>query len=208
MYKLNDGVIITIGRTYGSGGREIGKMTAKELGIPFYDKELLEVEAKEGRVCKEYLNAFDEKRPGSLMYSMTINPYGRYIKDEPLDLLVQNIQYKAIKDVAAKGSCVIIGRRADQILRGKFDVCSVFITASIEKRIARVSERDKLSEHDSKKQIHKADKQRRLFYNYYGEGNWGEAGNYNLCLDSGDLGVANSVAMIMQYLLVTGKASL
>lgn len=205
MAKCNGNLIITIGRTFGSGGREIGKKVAAELDIPFYDKELLEVAAKEsgGAFFPEHLSQFDEKKVSSFLYSISFNPYsGNSI---PLDIMMQEVLLKALETVARQGPCVIVGRRADKILRREFDILSVFISASIGKRIARVSERDGLSEKESEKKIIKADKSRRSFYNSYGKDGWGEAANYNLCVDSGDLGIENSAAMILHYLKLKGK---
>lgn len=201
MYKCKDNTIITIGRTFGSGGREIGRKVADELGIPFYDKELLEIEAKEGNICHEYLERFDERKPTSFLYSMAFSPYyGINDGYDTLGAIAQNIQMHAIKTVAEQGSCVIIGRRADQILRGRNGTLNVFISAPLEKRIRRVSKRDGISEKESKKNIMRADRIRRAFYNFYGDGNWGEAENYHLCINSGDLDAANAASMIIYYL--------
>lgn len=206
MYKCKDNTIITIGRTFGSGGREIGRKVADELKIPFYDKELLEIEAKEGRICREYLDRFDEKKPTSLLYSMAFSPYyGINDGYDTLDVIAQNIQMHAIKTVADQGACVIIGRRADQILRGGYGTVNVFISAPLEKRIERVSKRDGISEKESKKKIVRADRIRRAFYNFYGEGNWGEAENYHLCINSGDLDADNAASLIMHYLKLKGR---
>jgi len=213
MSKCKDNLIITIGRSFGSGGREVGKIIAAALEIPFYDKELLEVTAKETKgVSTTYLELFDEKRPSGFLYSMALNPYqvqgqGRGYTGEgmPLDMVLQEIQTKTIMSVADKGPCVIIGRRADKILRYNYDIVSVFISSSMEKRIARVSQRDGLSEKESKKAIQKADKTRRSYYNSYGEGDWGEAANYNLCIDSGAIGIDNAAALILEYLKLKGK---
>lgn len=208
MYKCKDHIIITIGRTFGSGGREIGKKVAEELRIPFYDKELLEVAAKEsgGVFFVENLSQYDEKKVSGFLYSMALNPYSG--SSTPLDVMVQEVQIRALEIVAGKGPCVIVGRQADKILRHQYDILSVFISASMEKRIARVAKRDALPEKDSKKAILKADKTRRAFYNSYGDGDWGEASNYNLCIDSGDLGVDHSVALILEYLKLKGKIDL
>lgn len=205
MSKGSDGIIITIGRTFGSGAREIGRKVAEELKIPFYDKEILEIEAKEyqGEFFTEDLREFDEKKPSIFLYSMALNPYAG--DEKPWNLIIEDIQSKAIKSIADQGSCVIIGRRADKILRNEYDTLNVFISASVEERAARVSKRDGLSDKDSRKKIFKADKTRRSYYNSYGEGDWGEASNYNLCIDSGDLGIDNSVALIIQYLKLKGK---
>lgn len=205
MPKCKDNIIIAIGRTFGSGGREIGRKIADELGIPFYDKELLLVEARESSISQEHLAQFDENRPDGLIFSMAFNPFSTSEGQESLDMVAQKIQVNTIKHIAEQGSCVIVGRRADQILRDEYDVLSVFVSASLEKRVIRVSKRDGLSEKDSKKRILKADKSRRSYYDFYGEGSWGEAANYNLCLDSSDLGIDNSAAMILQYLKLKEK---
>jgi len=210
MSKCKGNVVITIGRSFGSGGREVGKKVAADLGIPYYDKELLEIAAREAGGYAGYLESYDEKRPNGFLYSMALNPYTSEAEPYtgegmPLDMVLQDIQTKAVKAVADQGSCVIIGRRADKILRHDYDVLSVFITASTEKRIARAAQRNGLSEKESKKAVHKADKTRRSYYNAYGEGDWGEAANYNLCIDSGSLGIDNAAALILEYLKLNGK---
>lgn len=204
MLKCKDKVIITISRAFGSGGREIGKKVAEELAIPFYDKELLEVQAKDGRYSIGDLNRFDEKEAGSVFYSVAFNPYMHY-GTSTIEKIILDIQENAIKTIAEQGSCVIIGRRADKILRSEYDILSVFVSAPLDKRIARVSDRMKLYEKDSKRKIKEADRERRAFYNAHGEGEWGEAESYNLCIDSGSLGVKGSAAMIIKYLELKEK---
>lgn len=204
MTKCQDGLIIVIGRSFGSGGREIGRKVAAELGIPFYDKELLEIAARDGRICIEDLKMLDEQKTSGMLYSMALNPYTRNITI-PWDVVAEGIQRDAIKAVAKQGPCVIVGRRADKILAEDYDVFSVFISAPLEKRIERVAKRDALPEKDSKKKIIKADKSRRYYYNSYGGGDWGEAETYNLCLNSGDLGIDNAAEMILHCLKITGK---
>lgn len=206
MFICKDPTIITIGRTFGSGGREIGHAVADNLGIPFYDKELLAESAREGGVAAEQLSRFDEARPDGLIYSMALNPYYRTDAQESLDMIAQRIQINAIRNVAGRGSCVIVGRRADQILRDEYNILSVFISAPMEKRIARVSKRDGLTEKESKKKINKADKSRRSYYDFYGEGDWGNAANYHLCLNSDELGIDGAVDMILYYLKRKGWA--
>lgn len=196
MFKCKDKVIVTISRAFGSGGREIGRKVAEELGIPFYDKELLEVEAKDGRFSVQSLERFDETRMGSIIFAMS--PY-------PVEQIVRDIQTEAIKSIAEAGSCVIIGRRADKILRDDYDILNVFVSAPLDKRIAHVSKRDGLTEKESKKKIKEADRERRSFYNAYWEGEWGEAANYNLCIDSDCLGVEGSAALILKYLELKGR---
>lgn len=204
MYRCKDNVIITIGRSFGSGGKEIGRKVAEQLEIPFYDKKLLEIEAKEsgGAFFVENLSEYDEKPASGFLASMAFDPYG---DKGSLDAAIQSIQTKAINAVAAQGSCIIVGRRADKVLSSSYDILSIFVSASMEKRIARVSAREGLPEKESKKKIIKMDKIRKSYYNSWGEGDWGEASNYNLCIDSGDLGIDNSAALILEYLKLKGR---
>lgn len=195
MYKLKNHFVIVIGRSFGSGAREIGKKLAEELGISFYDKELLAVAAENGRFSIQELERYDERQITPNSYTMFANLN---------DFMAQKIQENAVKTVAGEGSCVIVGRRVDKVLRGEHDILSVFISAPLKERIERVSERDGLSEKDSKKKIKSADRERRYYYNAYEKGDWGEAGSYDLCIDSGNLGVDNSAAMIIQYLELKG----
>ena len=201
--KCRSDVIVTIGRTFGSGGSEIGKKVAEKLEIPFYDKELLEIQARQSTTNLEKLEKYDEKRASGFLYSMAFNPYTGDAM--PLDMVLQDIQTRAIEAVAAHGSCVIIGRRANKILRPNYDTLDVFVSAPIEKRIARISEKDGLSEKESRDKIQKMDRTRRAYFNSYGDGDWGEAANYHLCIDSGDLGIDNAVEMILYYLKLKGR---
>lgn len=207
MYRANGKTIITIGRAYGSRGEEIGKKVAAELGIPFYDRELLAIEEREcgGELFIDDLVVFDEKKTGYFYYMYALNPYRSGADKPSLDIVAEIVQEKAIKNVADQCSCVIVGRRADKILRDSYDVLSVFVSALLEKRIGWVSEREGVSEKDSKFIIKKTDRSRSAFYNAHGEGEWGCADNYNMCIDSGDLGIDNSAAMILQYLELSGK---
>ncbi|MBQ8281819.1 MAG: cytidylate kinase-like family protein [Lachnospiraceae bacterium] len=202
-------VIITIGRSFGSRGAEIGRKIAEKLGIPFYDKEILEEQVKNSGFTSEYLSSFDEKRSSSLLYSIFMNPesimlQSGYGSTQPMDLAVQKVQFQTIHEIAEKGSCVIVGRRADQILKNDYNVLSVFINAADEDRINHVCERDGLTRKEAESKIKRMDRSRRSYYNYYGDSEWGEASNYDICLNSSVFGVEACADLIVHSLKAKG----
>ena len=202
-------VIVTIGRSFGSRGAEIGRKLSERLNIPFYDKEILEEQVKKSGFTGEYLASFDEKKTSSFLYSIFMNPesimlQAGYGGAQPMELAIQKVQFQTIHDIAEKGSCVIVGRRADQILKNDYNVVSVFVTATEEDRISHVSERDELSRKDAEAKIRRMDRSRKSYYNYYGDSQWGEASNYDICLNSSKFGVDGCVEMIMQGLRAKG----
>ena len=204
MKKVKENTIITIGRAYGSRGSQIGKKVADALKIPIYDSELLALEADESKLDIEFLSRFSDKKPGGFLRVAAFNPLTAERYDSFEEVLIK-LQQKTLKHVAEQSPCVIIGKRADKYLRDEYDVVSVFIHASLEKRIERVMERDGLSESESIGKIRKMDKLRGGYYSSYKDGAWGYAANYKLCLNSGDLGVDGSAEMIVQYLELTGR---
>lgn len=194
--------VITIGRQFGSGGREIGVKLAEARGIPYYDKELLKRAAKESGLCEHLFENFDE-RPKSLLYSLAMDPYSFGNLNAPYGTIEQDVflaTFNTVKKVAEEGPCVIIGRCADYALR-EFDSClSLFIYAPLEERVQRVSSLRNLPPAKAKDMINKADKQRASYYNYYTSKKWGAVGSYDFCLDSSQLGVDGTVELI-EYLL-------
>lgn len=194
--------VITIGRQFGSGGREIGMRLAEELGIKCYDKELLDRAAKESGICQELFEHHDEKPTNSFLYSLVMDTYsfGGYssaaFADMPINHKVFLAQFDAIKKLAEEESCVIVGRCADYALAEYPGAVSVFIHADMDKRIRRIAKKYDLSDAAAKERIQKTDKKRASYYNYYTSKKWGDASEYNLCLDSGMLGVEGCVEMI------------
>ncbi len=195
------GMIVSIGRQFGSGGHEVGRRLAAELGIKLYDKELLKMVAKESNICEQVLEDYDEKPTNSLLYSivMDVYPSMNYIGNT-LSQQIYQAQYDTIRRLADKGSCVIIGRGADYILRDHPNMTSVFIHASMDFRARRVAEFEKVSLDKAKDMATKADKKRASFYNFQTDKKWGAAASYNLSLDSGDLGLEGCVKLIKTYL--------
>jgi cytidylate kinase len=197
--------IYTIGREYGSGGREVGEKLAERLGIKCYDKELLQRAAKESGFCEEIFENHDEKPTNSFLYSLVMDTYSvsgytsTPFLDMPLNHKVFLAQFDAIKKLAEAESCVIVGRCADYALADNPDCLNVFIHAPIENRIRTVSKRNNLTENKAKDTIQKQDKQRASYYNYYTSKKWGDSSSYNLSLDSSKLGIDGCVEMILKY---------
>ena len=174
--------IITVGRSYGAGGRTIGKQIAEKLHIPYYDSELLRIAAEESGMNLKFLQSADEKPiDSSLLYlsaSFGTNEYSAIAKQ------AETAQREIIERVAQKGPCVIVGRCADQILSGSHKLLRVFITGCQEKRILRIQSREGLSPDEAKKKVARVDKERAAYYNQHGKGKWGSAENYDLILNT------------------------
>ena len=193
--------VITIGRQYGSGGRVIGKKLAEELGINYYDKEILSVAAKESGLCQTLFENHDEKPTSSFLYSLVMDNYSMGFNansylDMPLNNKVFLAQFDAIKNLAERESCVIVGRCADYALEEFDNVFSVFIHADIDTRIKNIMQANSVSEAKAKDLISKNDKQRSSYYNYYTSKKWGEAKCYDMTLNSSLLGVDGCVKLI------------
>ncbi len=176
-------MIITIGREYGSGGRVIGRLVAEKLGVPFYDKEILTRAAEESGLCREVFERNDEKASVGSMLSATgglhMGVVGAGIQ-MPLNQRVFLAQFDAITKIASEGDCVIVGRCADYVLKDMPDVTHVFLYASVEKRIERIMQVESCDRDTARELIRKTDKQRKSYYNFFADGNWGLRSNYDL----------------------------
>ena len=197
--------IYTIGREFGSGGREVGEKLAQKLGIKLYDKELLQQAAKDSGFCEEIFENHDERPTNSFLYSLVMDTYtgGNYsaapFLDMPLNHKVFLAQFETIKKIAEKESCVIVGRCADYALSDNPDCINVFIHADMDIRIKNVSKNLNITENKARDIINKTDKQRASYYNYYTSKKWGDSKSYNLSLDAGKLGTDNCVEMILKF---------
>lgn len=190
--------IISISREFGSGGREIGFRLAKKLGIPFYDKELIAMAAEDSNISEEVFHANDEvigKRERIDYEYATIDPFSsRY--EIPVSDQLFVIQSKIISRLAAQEPCVIIGRCSDVIVEDPF---RVFICASLKKRVERLLALEKEPDGDIKKleaRIRAIDRRRKEYYQYYSGNEWGKPKNYDLCLNSGRMGIERCVDII------------
>ena len=196
--------IITVGRSYGAGGRTVGKLLAERLEIPYYDAALLEEAAKSSGINQKFLESVDEKP----MQSHMLYQYMGFTSNEytAIEKQASQAQREIIEKVASEGSCVIVGRRADLILKDRLNVLKVFITASDQARAKRVSERDQLTEQESVKKIAKVDKERAAYYNQYSEQKWGEASSYDLCIDTDKFGIEGTADLIISTITKIEKA--
>lgn len=186
--------IITISREFGSAGRVIGKGVADKLGIPCYDEELIKMIAKESGLADSYIKERGEymASAGWLSSMFTERDYqGQSMQD-----YLWEVQAKIIIDLADKGPCVIVGRCADYILKDIADLLTVFIHASIEKRAERIISVYGETEEAPKKRLLDRDKRRKSYYQLYTDMEWGEAQNYTLSLDSGELGIEKCIDII------------
>lgn len=195
---MKQGTIITIGRQYGSGGRSIGIQLAEQLGIPFYDQNILKHAAEESGLCEKILQNYDEK-PRSFLYSIAMDPFGYALGGIPSNTLDQRVYmatFDTINTIADRGSCVIIGRCADYVLRERSNVLRVFLYAPLETRIQTVMHRDELGESAAKQKIQRMDRSRAAYYEFYSTQKWGAPTSYDLCLDTSLLGEEGTVALI------------
>lgn len=198
--------VITIGRQFGSGGRDIGEKLASHYGIAFYDKDLLKRAAKESGICPELFENNDEKPTSSFLYNLVTDTYSfgyssPYI-EMPLSHKVFLAQFDTIKKIAQEGPCVIVGRCADYALSDFGNRISVFIYAPLEDRIRRITEKypDVNDPSKIKDMIVKTDKSRANYYNYYSSKKWGRADSYDLCVNSSILGIDGTVDLISDFI--------
>ena len=196
--------IITIGREYGSGGRQIGQEVAKYFGIKCYDKELLEHAANESGICKELFENHDERPTNSFLYSLVMDTYSfgyssSGFTDMPMNHKVFLAQFDTIKNIADEGPCFIVGLCADYALEDYKNCINLFIFGDDDVKTKRIMARYDLTEAKAKEMITKKDKQRQSYYNYYSSKKWGRADSYDLCINSSILGIEGTVKLIIQY---------
>ena len=197
--------IYTIGREFGSLGKQVGQELAKKLGIKFYDRELLQEAAKVSGLCEEIFESHDEKPTNSFLYSLVMDTYsgGSYssvpFMDMPLNHKVFLAQFDTIKKIAQNESCVIVGRCADYALADEPHCLNIFIRSNMEDRIKRICKRLDVTESKAKDIIKKEDKQRSSYCNYYTSKKWGDARSYDLCLNTSQISVEDAVELILKY---------
>lgn len=186
---------ITISRTYGSGGREVGLKLAGRLGIPFYDKELIALTAKEGNIERSILENHDEEAPGFNSYSFrSTPPYYQVAMTEK----IYKAQAAVIRELARKGPCVIVGRCANYILDNSIDL---FIFANMEERIRRILQKGTAFPEDGiREQINNIDKKRSEYHRYYSREKWGIMEDYDMCLNTGLTGTEGCVEAALTYI--------
>ena len=204
--------VITISREFGSGGREIGKRLSEKLDIPFYDKELLEIASKESGICRELFDRNDEAYTNSFLYSLVVGNYpvssdGRIEPEMPINQRIFLAQFDTIKNIAAKGPCVIVGRCADYVLKNEKNVINFFINGNTAEKKKRILERYDIEKNKVEDFIKKTDKRRASYYNYYTDMKWGEARNFDLCINTSRTGIDGAVETMLAYIGIRESAA-
>ncbi len=192
-------VIITIGRQFGSGGHELGEKLANRLGIPFYDRQLLSEAAGRHGLTKEMIESLDEKPTSSFLYSLSVGGYGAGNMQLPLGNQVFLAMSETIRDVAAKGSCVIVGRCAEYVLADHPDLVRVFVHADKDAKIERICRVKNLKEKDAAVLMQRTDKKRAGYHDFYADEKWGVTTSYDITVNSGKLGIEGAVNMIAAF---------
>ena len=194
--------IITISREFGSGGRTVGKKVAEQLGIPCYDSELIQKIAEESGFAENYVKEAGEYTPGGFLSSALSNrAFGPTNED-----ILWEIQCRVISELAEKGPCVIVGRCADYILAGRDNTINVFVYAPREVRVNRIMARHNLSEAEALKAISTSDKERGNHYFRYTDQKWGKAQNYDVCINSGLMGIEKTAEMLADMAKIEVRA--
>lgn len=197
-------IIITISREYGSGGKVIGKAVSERLGIPFYDREIIELSAQKSGLSIDFVEKTEQKIRNKFLHNLAFGGY--YVGNDlatsrlslPDKLFIATCDI--IRNIAEEGSCVIVGRCADYILKNRNDVINIFIYSDIEHKAKRIAERTGVDLKTAENEVKKTDKYRQNHYDYYTEREWGDKNNYHLCLNSGFLGVDKTVDIIVDII--------
>lgn len=196
--------VITIARSYGSGGRKMGKLLAKELGYEYYDREILRIASDASGISEELFNKADEHQRLPLFHIARELHTGEVIPPDSDDFISnENLfryQAKIIRELAESRNCVIVGRCANYILRGRENVMNIYVTAPVVDCVRRVMETDGLRLEEAEKRIRKIDKRRAEYFKYFTGRNWQDAGLYDLCLNTGHMSEAKCVELVRAYL--------
>lgn len=184
--------VITVGREYGSGGRLIAQKAAEALGIPFFDRSIINMAAEETGLSADFIRRTEQQKTSSFLYNLYMSTQSLPVNDQ-----VFIAQSEVIRRVAAEGPCIIVGRCADYVLRNQsgVDALNLFIHAPMEERIRRVREEYKVQAPDLRLYILKQDKNRAAYYEHFTDGQWGKAQNYHLAVSS-DLGLETIVRLL------------
>ena len=196
--------VITIARSYGSGGRKMGRLLAKELGYEYYDREILRIASDESGISEELFRQADEKQRIPLFRSAR-EVYTGEVSPPDSDDFISNenlfrYQAKIIRELAATRNCVIVGSCANFILRGRDNVLNVFVTAPVVDCVRRVMETDGLNLEEAEKKIKKIDKRRADYFKYFTGRQWQDAALYDLCLNTGHMSEQKCVDIVRAYM--------
>lgn len=202
-------IVITIARSYGSGGKTLGELLAKDLGIPCYDRELIRMASDESGINEALFGKADEKKKGRSLFK-SIKPYsGGVLPPESSDFVSDdnlfNLQAKIIKDLAEKESCIIIGRCADYVLKDRKDVLRLYFYATEEDCLIRLKNISGEPEKELLKKIHTIDKHRADYYKYYTGNDWNDTRNYDFCLNTGSMSYEKLIDVVKAYIEISRR---
>lgn len=197
--------VITIARSYGSGGRRMGRLLAKELGYEYYDREILRIASDESGISEELFKQADETTRHLSLFRIAKEMYSGEVIPPDSDDFISNenlfrYQAKIIRELASTRSCVIVGRCANFILRGRENVMNVFVSAPVVDCVRRVMENDGLMLEDAEKKIRKINKRRADYYKYFTGREWHDAALYDLCLNTGHLSEEKCIELVKAYM--------
>ena len=197
---MNQNKVITISRQYGSGGRIVAKKLADALGIPFYDNELITMAAEKTGLSVECFKDAEKTSIGNLFFSLTSLTPSIDAVGLPLNEKIFLVQSQVIKEVAAEGPCVIVGRSANYVLQGNPNVINVFLQGDLEDRVKRAIDTYGQDAEGAEALVVKTDKRRANYYNYFTGGKWGKAENYDLILNTSRMDLDKIVEVIKTYI--------
>ena len=201
--------VITIGRQCGSGGHTIGTIVAEKLGVPLYDKEIIKTVAKRSGLAEETIEREGEYSTTSLLYNVATRGISGFDVASKDNMLIRDIvnayQTEYIRELAEKGSCVIVGRSADYILRNRENCLNIFVHGDLADRAARVIKEHGVDPAVAEKHVLERDKKRAKYYRHITDQTWGLAENYDLCLNSSRLGIDGCVELILDCCRFDGK---
>ena len=188
-------VIISIGREYGSGGHYVAHQIANDLGLPYYDRSILDELAKEHNVSTDFLEKYDETKRNPLL-SRRVKGYSNSIDE----ILVQ-MQFDLLRKKADAGeSFVIVGRCSEELFRGQDRLISIFVVGDMEDRVRSVMQRNKVSMEEAKEKIQRHDQGRKRYHNRYSSVKWGDSRGYDVCINSSRLGIEGTAKLLEDYI--------
>jgi len=192
--------VITIGREHGSGGRYLGEELGRALGIPCLDSELIARTAETSGFAEGFVKSHEEQRPQSFLYSL-VTGAASISGEQPVSVQLFQAQSEVIRSAARAGSCIIIGRCANYVLREEnVTVVNLFVHSPMFARVARICERDNVDAAEAEKRIKLTDKERQAYYNFFTGERWGDAKDYDLSVDTSKLGIPGTVTLLQEYL--------
>lgn len=202
---MTDGIIVTVSREAYCGGDEFAKMLADKAGFKFYDREIISLASQKSGIHEEHFESAEKKPTNSILYSVVMGMYssrGAYVKldDVLTDDKIYKVQADIIRDMAAQGNCVFVGRCSDYILRNNEKCFNIFLRGDLNDRVKRAMDEQNTSEAEAKKIVSRADKKRRSYYNYYTNREWGNINNYDIALNLSKISEKDAVEVILNYL--------